>query len=146
MSAGTAGKLYTPAMLSLATELAHFPLIGDWPHKASSRSRTCGSTVELGLRLADDGTVDAIGLKISACAIGQASAALLAKSISGKAAPEVLAARNAIEAWLASKDPLPDWPGLELIEAARDSKGRHGALLLSWNAAAEALSLAQASS
>lgn len=146
MTAGTAGKLYTPAMLSLATELAAYPLEGEWPLTALARSRTCGSTIQLGLRLADNGYVDAIGLKISACAIGQASAALMARSISGRSSNEIRLARDAIQSWLSGAGELPDWPGLELIEAARDSSGRHGALLLSWNAAVEALSMAQASS
>ena len=146
MNSGAAGKLYTPAMLSLATELANFPLSGQWPFKASARSRTCGSTVDLGLRLGEDGRIDAIGLKISACAIGQASAALLARSIRGKSPTEILDVRNAVAIWLEGKAELPDWQDFELIEAARESKGRHGALMLSWNAAAEALSMVEANS
>lgn len=146
MSAGTAGKLYTPAMLSLATELANYPLIGEWPHKAAARSRTCGSTVELGLALVNDRTVDGIGMKISACAIGQASAALLARSIRGKSPQDIRAIRDEIEIWLGGEGDLPAWPDIELIAAARESKGRHGALLLSWNAAVDALSMGQSSS
>ncbi len=146
MSAGNAGKLYSPAMLSLATELASYPLPGDWPLTASARSRTCGSTVEMGLKLARDGAVESIGLKVSACAVGQASAALLARSIVGKSAADIGAARGQIADWLDGKGGLPEWPEFELLEAARDSKGRHGALLLPWNAAVEALSMVQASS
>ncbi len=145
MSAGPAGTLYTPAMLSLATELAAYPLSGDFPLRASARSRTCGSTVEIGLRLADNGSIEAIGLKLSACAIGQASAALLARAASGKLPAEIAAARDAVAQWLAGNGVLPDWPGFELIEVARDSKGRHGALLLPWNAAVDALSMPQTS-
>ena len=146
MSAGSAGKLYTPAMLSLATELADFPFASDLPHIASARSRTCGSTAVLGLALAVDGTVDRVGLKISACAIGQASAALLARSIKGRSAQDVRTVRTEIDNWLGGEGELPAWPDFELIAAARDSKGRHGALLLSWNAAVDALSMAQSSS
>jgi NifU-like protein involved in Fe-S cluster formation len=146
MSAGNASKLYTPAMLSLATELANYPLTGDCPHRASARSRTCGSTIDIGLRLSPDAVVEAVALKISACAIGQASAAILARSIQGKSRDEIRQTRDAIEAWLAGQGSLPDWPNFELIEAARESKGRHGALMLSWNAAVDALSMAQTSS
>ena len=112
MSAGSAGKLYTPAMLSLATELADFPFASDLPHIASARSRTCGSTAVLGLALAVDGTVDRVGLKISACAIGQASAALLARSIKGRSAQDVRTVRTEIDNWLGGEGELPAWPDL----------------------------------
>ena len=145
MSAGSVSTLYTPAMLSLATELAAFPLSDEFPLTASARSRTCGSKVDIGLCMADDGSIAKIGLKVSACAVGQASAALLARKISGRSPAEIAAARDSISKWLSESGALPDWPGFELIEMAKDSKGRHGALLLPWNAAVEALSMPQAS-
>jgi len=40
---------------------------------------------------------------------------------------------------------LPDWPGLDAIEAARAFPGRHGAMLLPWQAALAALSSERAS-
>jgi hypothetical protein len=45
-----------------------------------------------------------------------------------------------IEAWLSTADaPLPDWPGLSAIAAARSYPARHGAILLPWKAAMAAL-------
>jgi hypothetical protein len=37
---------------------------------------------------------------------------------------------------------LPDWPGVEAIAAARDYPARHGAIMLPWTAARDALSSA----
>ena len=45
----------------------------------------------------------------------------------------------ALEGWLTASGPQPDWPGLDAIAPARDFPGRHGAMLLPWRAALEAL-------
>jgi len=147
MNTGTAGKLYTPALLSLATELAQYPLAGRaWRYTAQSRSRTCGSTLSIGLDTGEDGRVCAIGMRVSACAVGQASAAIMARSIIGHDGASLGAAREDLSQWLEADGAFPDWPGIEMLEAARAHTARHGAILLPWNAAAEALSLQPTSS
>jgi hypothetical protein len=35
---------------------------------------------------------------------------------------------------------MPDWPGLAAIAPAREFPGRHGAIMLPWTAARDALS------
>ena len=144
MNTGSAGKLYTPDLLALATELAHFPLSDTLPLRGEARSRTCGSTASIGLTLSEAKLVDTVGLRVSACAIGQASAALMARGIAGKGESDIAAAQREIARWLEAGGPLPSWPGLEAIEPAREYKGRHGAILLPWNAALDALSKAKA--
>jgi len=42
-------------------------------------------------------------------------------------------------AWLGGAGQMPDWPGLAAIAAARDYPARHGAILLPWRAALDAL-------
>lgn len=142
MNTGSAGKLYTPDLLALATELAHFPLTEDLPLGGEGRSRTCGSTAHLGVRLTSSGAIDAVGMRISACAIGQASAAIMARGMAGKTKGEVSAAQQQIARWLEQDGPIPEWPGFEAIEPARAYAGRHGAIVLPWNAAIDALSKA----
>jgi NifU-like protein involved in Fe-S cluster formation len=139
MAGTTEGKLYSPALLSLATELAAFPVSDGFGFTASERSRTCGSTIDIGLDVGTDGRIDAIGLRVSACAVGQASAALLARSVTGKTCEELNAAFHKIANWLGSDGDLPDWPGIEALEPARGYAGRHEALLLPWKAASSAL-------
>ncbi len=144
MTGRVASKLYTPELLGLATGLADFPLTGDLPLRAEERSRTCGSVISLGLALDDQGLVSAVGMKISACAIGQASAALLAQWIRGRNPGGVRLTAQAMERWLEGEGELPDWPGIAALVPARDHPGRHGALLLPWKAASTALSQAAA--
>jgi NifU-like protein involved in Fe-S cluster formation len=140
VTARPAAKLYTPELLGLATGLADYPLAEDLPLRAEARSRSCGSVIALGVMLGDDGRVARIGMKVSACAIGQASAAVLAQGIAGEEPAVVRDAADALAAWLAGEGALPAWPGIETLGPARDHPGRHGALLLPWTAASEALS------
>lgn len=140
MTDQAAGKLYSPTMLGLAVELADYPLLATLPHRAEARSRTCGSVITLGLALDDGARVTGIGMQVSACAIGQASAALLARAAMGCDARVLAETGGKIENWLAGQGDLPDWPGLEALAPARAHPGRHGALLLPWTAACMALS------
>jgi NifU-like protein involved in Fe-S cluster formation len=140
MTARATSKLYTPDVLALTTALAAFPLVDALPLRAEARSRTCGSSIALGLALDAQGLVSEVGMTVSACAIGQASAALLAQSVTGRAPGHITRTAEALEDWLAGGDELPDWPGIAALAAARDHPGRHGALLLPWKAACEALS------
>ena len=135
----SATVLYTPQVLALATSLARFPWDESLPLHGSARSRSCGSTVTLGLATDPAGRIERIGLKSSACAIGQAAAAIFAAAAPGRDARDLADAERAISAWLAGEGPLPDWPGLEAIAAARDYPGRHGAILLAWQAARDLL-------
>ena len=142
MNARASARLYSPELLGLATGLAAFPLTGDLPLRAEARSRSCGSVIAMGVALAEDGaSIARIGMRVSACAIGQASAALLAEHARGVDPERVIATSEALAAWLAGEDDLPaDWPGLAALAPARAHPGRHGALLLPWTAACEALS------
>ena len=139
MDARNEGKLYTPALLSLATELAAYPYSDASMFKASERSRTCGSTIDIGMDIDSDALVSKIGLRVAACAVGQASAAILARSVSGKSPPAIADTHLKIANWLAGNGELPDWPGITALTPARDYVGRHEALLLPWKAASSAL-------
>ncbi len=140
MPAASSAKLYSPALLSLATELAQYPLADDLPLTAETRSRSCGSVIALGLALSERGNVARIGMQVSACAIGQASAALLARAAIGCDAGRIADTAAGLAAWLEGEGDLPDWPGLNALLPARAHPGRHGALLLPWTAACSALS------
>ncbi len=143
MSSGTAGKLYSTQLLSLATQLGNFPLDETFSIRAQARSRTCGSTIDIGLALRPAGQVERIGLMVSACAIGQASAAVLAQSAHGKPASKLIAMEADVRRWLEGTGTFPMWPGFEALAPALPHKGRHGALLLPWKGAYDALSKEQ---
>jgi NifU-like protein involved in Fe-S cluster formation len=133
--------LYTPEVLGLATSLAAWPWDEGLALKGSARSKSCGSTLALGLGLDEDGRVARIAVRPQACAVGQAAAAIFAAGAVGRNAEEIGAAAEAIAGWLGDGGPLPDWPRLEALTAARAYPARHGAIMLAWRAARELLPL-----
>ena len=95
-------KLYTPEILSLAISLADYPRLPAPVASAEARSRTCGGTLTLDLALDAEDRVEALGLAVSACAIGQAAAAVFAQAAQGRTAEKVRAslkeiANNAVD-------------------------------------------------
>lgn len=138
MSGGST-TLYTPAILSLAVELAQYPLTEDIACRGDGRSKLCGSTITVGVALDGQNQIDRVGARVSACAIGQAAAALFLRSASGRTADEITSAEVAINLWLKGEGPMPDWPDLDILASAQAYPSRHGAILLPWSAARSAL-------
>ncbi|WP_057884429.1 iron-sulfur cluster assembly scaffold protein [Tsuneonella troitsensis] len=136
--------LYTPELLSMAVSLGRIPFDLAMPLSGEARSRTCGSTVRLSCRVNNGGQIEDLGVRVAACAVGQAATALFAKSAIGRNSGEIAVARDEIQSWLVSGETPPDWPGLEALESARAYPARHGAILLAWDAALDALSKAEA--
>lgn len=139
MSGAIAAKLYTPDLLDLAIQLAKYPFDPAFPFIGEARSRTCGSSLLIGMSVDCAGHIDSLGMLVTACAVGQASAAIFANAAAGQSQPQVAAALSNIERWLAGQGDLPDWPGLSALTSARGHAGRHGAILLPWRAADAAL-------
>ena len=131
--------LYNTAILRLAASIPHAVRL-DRPQASVVRvSPVCGSKITVDLDLDGDGHVSRFGQEVRACALGQASAALLGTHIAGKSAGELATARDALAAYLKGVAATPgDWPGLDLFTPARPHKARHGSILLPFQAAAQA--------
>jgi NifU-like protein involved in Fe-S cluster formation len=136
----SAQRLYTPELLALAVDLAKWPPLGEADRHGEARSPTCGSTLAMDLALDREGRIEALGLKVRACAVGQAAAAIFARHAPGRDAREMSTALEDLESWLAHRGELPGWPGLAPLVPARGYPARHGAMLLPWRAAIAALS------
>jgi NifU-like protein involved in Fe-S cluster formation len=140
-----AEKLYTPELLGLAVALAEFPADPGLPLHGEARSKSCGSTLRADIATGANGGIERLGLQVRACAVGQAAAAIFAHAAAGRDLAEVEHTHAALADWLAGTGDMPDWPGLSAIAPARDYPGRHGAMMLPWAAAREALSSADPS-
>ncbi|MDZ4307264.1 iron-sulfur cluster assembly scaffold protein [Allopontixanthobacter sp.] len=139
MSLSSPTKLYTPELLALAVNLANYPYNPALPLIGEARSRTCGSSLELALAIDGERRIETVGLRVTACAVGQASAAIFAKGAVGRTAENIAEALKQLELWLGKAGDLPAWPGLAALVPARHHSGRHGAIVLPWKAAATAL-------
>jgi NifU-like protein involved in Fe-S cluster formation len=138
MAAPDSTRLYTPEILALAVELANYPLRPELALRGEARSRSCGSMVEAGFETTGD-VVGSVGLRVVACAIGQAAAAIFARAAAGTTSDAIAATGQELERWLGSNAPQPDWPGIGMLDPARAFPARHGAILLPWKAALAAL-------
>lgn len=131
--------LYNIEILRLAAS-APFDARLDAPMgSVEKRSRLCGSEVAVDIDLDAAGRVAAVGMRVRACAFGQASAALLGAHIAGRTAGELAEARDQLAAWLAgARADAPDWPGMDVLAPALPHSARHAAIRLAFEAAAEA--------
>ena len=138
------GKLYTAEILGLAVELARYPLDASMAYVSEASSKTCGSTLRIGLACRGSGGIEAVGMQVSACAIGQASAAIFARHVVGHDTASIINALSEIERWLEADGRAPSWAEIEILDPARAYPARHGAILLPWKAAVQALSKPEA--
>ena len=129
--------LYNARILRLAAEMPHATRLEEAGASVSKRSPVCGSRVTVDVRV-DSGRVAAIGQEVRACALGQASASLMAAHAVGRSAGELAEARDVLAAFLggAREDP-GDWPGIDVLAPARPHRGRHASILLRFEAVAE---------
>jgi NifU-like protein involved in Fe-S cluster formation len=131
--------LYTTDILRLAASTFEFPRLANPDASSEKRSPVCGSQIIVDVALDASGHISAIGQEVKACALGQASATLLGRHIAGKSGPEVEAAKDQLQDWLAGQSETPgDWPGLSVFEPARRLSARHPAILLPFEAATQA--------
>lgn len=131
--------LYNAQILRLATSIPHQARLAAPQATVSKRSPVCGSRVTVDVMMDADGRVADLGQEVRACALGQASAALMGEHAIGRTPEELAAARDALTAFLAgTRDDPGDWPGLDLFEPARPHKARHPSIRLAFEAIAEA--------
>lgn len=137
---GAGRVLYTPEILSLAVSLIEWPMQDDLSCQAELRSQSCGSVVRVGVDLDAAGNVARFGVDARACALGQASAAVLADHVTGQDRAALIATRDALTAFFAGECTDPgDWPGTQHLASALPYPARHGSILLPWRAVVAAL-------
>lgn len=136
--------LYNKDILRLAASIPHHQRLMDAQASVERRSPTCGSRVIVDVQMAE-GRVADMGLDVKACALGQASASLMAAQAIGMSATELADARDRLTAYLAGEsDDLEFWPGLAVLAPARGYPARHASIRLGFEAIAEAARMADA--
>lgn len=135
--------LYNADILRLATSIPYQERLAAPMATVEKRSPICGSRVTVDIDVDEAGRVSAVGLLVRACALGQASSALLGASVIGRTAEEIAASRDALTAWLARSGEAPDWPGMDIFGPALDYPARHASIRLAFEAAAEAAAAAR---
>jgi NifU-like protein involved in Fe-S cluster formation len=132
--------LYSATILRL---VANIPHAGRLPAPDASSEKTaklCGSKITVDVTI-EDGRVSDFAQDVRACALGQASAAVLGAHIIGAELNEIEVARDALYAMLKSDGPPPTgrFSELSVLEAVKDYPARHASTLLAFEAALEAV-------
>ena len=133
-------KLYSQRILALAAGIPHVGRLDAADGSAMKRSPLCGSTVTVDIRM-DGDRIAGFAQDVKACALGQASAAVLGSAVVGRSRDEIAAGRAQLEAMLKRDGPAPDAPfgELEVLQPAKDYKNRHASILLAWDATLAAM-------
>ncbi|WP_375393786.1 iron-sulfur cluster assembly scaffold protein [uncultured Sphingomonas sp.] len=135
--------LYNAEILRLAASIPRHERLPDPMGSAERRSPICGSRVTVDVDTDADGRIERVGLLVRACALGQASSSLLAANMIGRTPEELAAASDALTAWLAGGEDMPDWPGIAIFTPALSVTGRHASIRLAFEAAAAAAAQAR---
>jgi NifU-like protein involved in Fe-S cluster formation len=131
--------LYSAKVLALA---ANMPRAGRLPAPEGSSekvSKLCGSRVTVDVVL-KDGRVADFAQDVKACALGQASAAVLGEHVIGATVDELEGARDALKAMLKAGGPAPEgrFADLRALQMVRDYPPRHASTLLAFEAVVDA--------
>ncbi len=137
-------NLYSQRILALAASIPLTKRLENPQGTSFKRSPLCGSTVIADVNI-QDGKIAEFGQDVKACALGQASASIMAAQIIGRTHNEIKALRDQLRLMLRENGPVPDAPFAEyqVLEPARDYKNRHASIMLAIDAALDAMDAAQ---
>ncbi len=131
-------ELYSNKILSLA---ANIPLLDRLPCPditVTRRSKLCGSMVTVDLNI-KRGVIKGYSHEVKACALGQASASILATDIIGKIDYEIVKVRQSVIDMLnGSNYSHKLFPNYHFLSPASQFKNRHDSILLVLDATIEA--------
>ena len=136
--------LYSARILKLAANMPRAGRLAAPDASSEKVSKLCGSRVTVDLKLCDGRVVD-FAQDVKACALGQASAAVLGENVIGSSLDEIETARDQLRAMLKAGGPAPAegrFVDLKVLEPVKDYPARHASTLLAFEAAAEAARLA----
>ena len=131
--------LYSAKILKLAANMPRAGRLAAPDASSEKVSKLCGSRVVVDLKLQDGRVVD-FAQDVQACALGQASAAVLGENVIGAGVDEIESARDQLRAMLKAGGPAPEgrFVDLKVLEPVKDYPARHASTLLAFEAAAEA--------
>lgn len=128
-----ASELYSRDILRLAASLPHGDSLAYKDASAELRAPLCGSSMHVDVAMTGS-RVTGMAITTHACALGQASAAILRKHAPGNELAVIASIRDQLAEALANDADMPvDWPELAFLAPARKHTSRHGAILLPYD-------------
>jgi len=135
-------ELYSREILRRTTQLMHVGRLAAPQASADKVAKLCGSTIHVELSM-DGDTVSDFAQEVQACALGQASAAILSQTVVGARADEIFAARDGLRGLLKGQAAeFPDrFKDFAILASVKDFPARHASTLLALEATSEAISM-----
>ena len=132
--------LYSAKLLKLAANLPRLGRLADAEGSAEKVAKLCGSKVIVDVKL-EAGRVSDFAQDVKACALGQASAAILGAHVLGADLAEIEMARDQFRAMLkdGADAPTGRFSDLSMLAPVKDYPARHASTLLAFEAAAAAV-------
>lgn len=136
--------LYSSRILALAANMPRAGRLSTPQASAEKVAKLCGSRIIVDLDLTD-GRVSDFAQEVQACALGQASAAILGANIIGATVEEIGRARDALRAMLKAAGAAPEgrFADLAVLAPVKDYPARHASTLLAFEAALTAAEMAK---
>jgi NifU-like protein involved in Fe-S cluster formation len=136
--------LYSTKILKLAANMPRAGRLAAPDASAEKVSKLCGSKIVVDV-VVEDGKVADFAQDVRACALGQAAAAVLGEHVLGASLAEIEMARDSLRAMLKADGPPPQgrFSELAVLAPVKDYPARHASTLLAFEAAAEAVRVAE---
>lgn len=133
--------LYSAKILTLVANIPHAGRLAAPQGSSEKVAKLCGSRIIVDVVLDADGKVADFAQEVKACALGQASAAVLGAHIIGAGLDEISTARDQLAAMLKSGGPAPAgrFEDLAVLAPVKDYPARHASTLLAFEAAVAAV-------
>jgi NifU-like protein involved in Fe-S cluster formation len=132
--------VYNAKILGFAGNIGRIGRLANPHATATAHSKLCGSTVTVDVAV-EDGVVSDFAHQVKACALGQASSAIMARHVVGASPEELRAVRERMRKMLKEDGPPPEgrFADLKYLEPVRDYKARHASTMLTFDAVVDAL-------
>ena len=132
--------VYNAKILGFAGNIGRIGRLQRPDATATAHSKLCGSTVTVDLSM-EDGVVTDFAHVVKACALGQASSSIMARTVVGASAEELRDVRDRMLKMLKENGPPPNgrFDDLKYLEPVRDYKARHASTMLTFDAVVDAI-------
>lgn len=132
--------IYSARILSHAGNVTRLGALVDADASAAAHSKLCGSRLTVYVKLTD-GAVSDFSHEVKACALGQASSAIMAASVIGATPAEIRQARAEMRLMLkeGGEGPGGRFEEMRCLLPVRDYPARHGSVMLTFEALVKAL-------
>ncbi|MDQ0455987.1 iron-sulfur cluster assembly scaffold protein [Rhizobium paknamense] len=132
--------IYNSKILEFAGNISHIGVLDPADASAEKHSRLCGSRLKVYLTV-DAGKIRGFSHEVKACALGQASASVMARTIVGASFAEVRQARADMLAMLkqGGDGPSGRFEDMRYLKPVKDYPARHASTMLTFEAVVDCL-------